>query len=182
MACQIYQLFNIAVPACSYIRAKFHPTSGSIFKYPEEDLKVETSWCMYLRVRRLFACYYICIIVFNCINLYPYLISQLVVKLAVEMNGRNRPIVASQRNNNGKMVQGNPIGKAFYQVLQLLHHIGVVKEQAVGNLPNSFSKKTDHLNAFVLPTRPDNSVKATNLAWTTDICRVLLNHYQTPLN
>ena len=101
------------------------------------------------------------------------------------MNGRNRSSLASHRNENGKLVSGNPIGKAFYQVLQLLHHIGVVKEQSVGNLPKSFAKKTDHLNAFVRPARPDNSIKrqiqATNLAWATDIGRVLLSHYQTTL-
>ena len=57
------------------------------------------------------------------------------------MNSRNRPSVASQRNNNGEMVSGNPIGKAFDQVLQLLHHIGVVKKQSVGNLPNSYPRK-----------------------------------------
>jgi len=102
------------------------------------------------------------------------------------MNGKNRPSVASERINKGRMVSGNPIGKAFYQVLQLLHHIGVVREQAVGILPKSFSKKIDHLNAFVRPARPDSSInqqiKATNLAWATDMGQILLDHYQTTLN
>jgi len=82
--------------------------------------------------------------------------------------------------------RGSSTGKAFYQILQLLHHIGIVKEQALGNLPKSFSKKTDHLNTFVRPARPDDNVKrqirATNLAWASDMGNVLLNHYQTTLN
>ena len=67
------------------------------------------------------------------------------------MNGSNRSSLASHRNENGKLVSGNPIGKAFYQVLQLLHHIGVVKEQSVGNLPKSFAKKRTTLMHLFAP-------------------------------
>lgn len=100
------------------------------------------------------------------------------------MLGKNRPRVVKE--GDGKIGGGSSFAKMFYQVLQLLHHIGVAKEQAGGNPSKAFERKTSHLDKFVRPARPDNSVRRdirqANLAWATGMGKIMLNHYQTTLN
>jgi hypothetical protein len=59
------------------------------------------------------------------------------------MYGKNRHRLDKppNRNDDGRAVGDNSTGKMCYQILQLLHHIGVVTEQSEGNLPQSFSPK-----------------------------------------
>ncbi|MEG7523872.1 MAG: NADAR domain-containing protein, partial [Chromatiales bacterium] len=99
------------------------------------------------------------------------------------MFGKNRSRVVD--NGDGKMGEGVSFTKMFYQMLQLLHHIGVTKQQAEGKLSKSFERKTAYLNKFVRPARPNENIRReihnTNLAWATNMGRVMLKHYQTSL-
>ena len=50
------------------------------------------------------------------------------------MVGKNPPNVRKERDVSREEGKGIYMGKLFFQILQLLHHMGIAKEQAEGNL------------------------------------------------
>ena len=77
------------------------------------------------------------------------------------------------------------LGKLFYQVLQLLHHATIARDQANGKLPLSFQKKVAQLSKFLRPARPTpttrNKLQEVNVSWAKQIGATVLNHYRESL-
>ena len=77
------------------------------------------------------------------------------------------------------------VGKLFFQILQVLHHVGIASRQMSGNLPQAFQRKVTQLNKFVKPARPTDNVRAeianANSAWAENMGKIMMSHYDCTL-
>ncbi len=65
------------------------------------------------------------------------------------------------------------VGKFFFQILQLIHHMGIANRQTAGDLPQAFERKVKNPNKFLKPTLPRDQVRAESVnastSWTDNI-------------
>ena len=77
------------------------------------------------------------------------------------------------------------VGKLFFQILQVLHHMGIASRQMSGNLPQAFQRKVTQLNKFVKPARPTDNVRAeidnANSSWADNMGKIMMSHYDCTL-
>ena len=77
------------------------------------------------------------------------------------------------------------LGKLSYQLLQLLNHATIAKDQSNGILPLAFQKKVAQLSTFLRPARPmqtiRNKLQEVNVSWAKQIGTTVLNHYRGSL-
>ena len=68
---------------------------------------------------------------------------------------------------------GVTVGKLFFKILQVLHHVGLASRQMSGDLPQAFERKVTHLNKSVTPVRPNDNVRAeivkANISWAENV-------------
>ncbi|XP_050405704.1 uncharacterized protein LOC126821338 [Patella vulgata] len=75
--------------------------------------------------------------------------------------------------------------KAFFQVLQCLHHLTIMESQENGTPTRSFTWKIQDLNKFVKPAMKTPTIATTietlNLKWAKDVASSLSTHYRAML-
>lgn len=99
---------------------------------------------------------------------------------------KKRPADFTRKRKAGNVYGNVYLGKLFFQIIQLIHHGNISKDQAEGKLPKAFEKKVSGLNKFVRPARPSDSVRSKiqkeNTSWAMNLGRIMRNHYSATLN
>ena len=76
-----------------------------------------------------------------------------------------------------------PFVKLFFQVLQCLHHLAVLKLQKGGQVAFTFKRKVSELDSFIRPAMKtsavDDKIKSVNRTWLSQVTQHLIDHYQT---
>ncbi|KAL3872513.1 hypothetical protein ACJMK2_035739 [Sinanodonta woodiana] len=92
--------------------------------------------------------------------------------------GRNR-----RGNNFRRFNHPNAVFiKLFFQIIQALHHINVLKRQAKGeDRTKGFDKQVHYMDRFLKPAQPNNRIveklKTLNRIWATKVAQTLSDHY-----
>ncbi|ESO99307.1 hypothetical protein LOTGIDRAFT_158387 [Lottia gigantea] len=78
-----------------------------------------------------------------------------------------------------------PFVKAFFQVLQCLHHLAIFTLQQQGQPAFTFKRKVSELDSFIRPAMKtsavDANIRSLNRTWLSKVTQVLIDHYQTTL-
>ena len=101
--------------------------------------------------------------------------------------------MAPKRHYKGtrKMIDGQigisaNLTKLLFQLLQMIHHISVMRKQAEGSPVNAFLHKIAELDRFIRPARPNSDVikriQTLNRSWAKQVGVIVHNHYLTNLN
>ena len=81
--------------------------------------------------------------------------------------------------------QPSPV-KIMFQILQCLHHLVMLQDDAGPAVSSAFDQKAKELGRFVRPAMPttdlSDKIKSINLAWAFEIRSTLLTHYRTQLD
>ena len=98
-----------------------------------------------------------------------------------------------QFNNNNSKSKKNPnfaefatTVKALFQILQCLHHIGLLKGHIRDqSFPDSITRKINDLNNFLKPgqrnTQIDRAIDQVNKNWANNIIQEMIAHYESCL-
>ena len=81
--------------------------------------------------------------------------------------------------------QPSPV-KIMFQILQCLHHLVMLQDDAGPADSSAFDQKAKELGRFVRPAMPtsdlSDKIKSINLAWAFEIRSTLMTHYRTQLD
>ena len=99
-----------------------------------------------------------------------------------------------QFNNNNPKSKKNPnfsefasLVKALFQILQCIHHIGLLKGHIRDqSFPDSITRKISDLNNFLKPgqrnAQIDRAIDQVNKTWTNNIIQKMIAHYESCLS
>ena len=101
--------------------------------------------------------------------------------------------MAPKRHYKGtrKMIDGQigisaNLTKLLFQLLQMIHHISIIRTQAEGSPVNAFLYKIAELDRFTRSARPNSDVikrmQTLNRSWAKQVGMIVHNHYLTNLN
>ena len=101
--------------------------------------------------------------------------------------------MAPKRQYKGtrKMIDGQigisaNLTKLLFQLLQMIHHIPIMRTQAEGSPVNAFLHNIAELERFIRPARPNSDVikriQTLNRSWAKQVGVIVHNHYLTNLN
>lgn len=104
-------------------------------------------------------------------SLFLSIVGSWKMKRSGRQNGRKQP------NPNVQLI------KLFYQILQALHHLNVMKPQTLGReRTNGFEKQVRLLDSFLRPAQSNTSLRnelnGLNRMWATKIAQALSRHYK----
>ena len=75
--------------------------------------------------------------------------------------------------------------RAFFTLIQCIHHISILKKQVAGQVTQAFSRKQKHLNDFIKPAFSGPKIKREideiNKSWVTNISSKLVEHYESSI-
>ena len=96
-----------------------------------------------------------------------------------------------QYKDTRKMIDGQigisaNLTKLLFQLLQMIHHISIMRTQGEGSPVNAFLHKIAELDRFIRPARPNSDVikriQTINRSWAKRVGVIVHNYYLTNLN
>jgi hypothetical protein len=87
---------------------------------------------------------------------------------------------------DGQIGNNANLTKLLFQLLQIIHHISIMRKQAEGSPVSTFLHKIAELDRFTRPARPHSDVikriQTLNRSWAKQVGVIVHNHYLTNLN
>ena len=87
---------------------------------------------------------------------------------------------------DGEIGNNANLTKLLFQLLQIIHHISIMRKQAEGSPVNAFLHKVAESTHVIRPARPNSDVikriQTLNRSWAKQVGVIVHNHYLTNQN
>ena len=104
----------------------------------------------------------------------------------VETGRQKRHYKGTSKMIDGQIGISANLTKLLFQLLQMIHHISIMRTQAEGSPVNAFLHKIAELDRFIRSARPNSDVikriQTLNRSWAKQVGVIVHNHYLTNLN